>query len=37
MKSEEAEAMAQDEANPRLGQQVGSYKIVSLLGAGGMG
>ena len=33
----EARAMARDQADPRLGQQVGSYEIVSLLGAGGMG
>ena len=33
----EAQAMARDQADPRLGQQVGSYEIVSLLGAGGMG
>ena len=37
MKPEEAEATAPDQTNPRLGQQVGSYEIVSLLGAGGMG
>ena len=33
----EARVMARDQADPRLGQQVGSYEIVSLLGAGGMG
>ena len=33
----EAQAMARDQTGPRLGQQVGSYEIVSLLGAGGMG
>ena len=33
----EAKAMARGQADPRLGQQVGSYEIVSLLGAGGMG
>ena len=33
----EAKAMAQDQAYPLVGQQIGSYKIVSLLGTGGMG
>ena len=33
----EVEAKAMAQADPRLGQQVGSYEIVSLLGAGGMG
>ncbi len=33
----EAEAIAQDQANLMLGRQIGSYRIVSLLGAGGMG
>ena len=33
----EARAMVRNQSRPRLGQQVGSYEIVSLLGAGGMG
>ncbi len=33
----EAKAMAQDQANSMVGRQIGSYKIVSLLGIGGMG
>ena len=33
----EAKAMAQDQAYPLVGQQIGSYKILSLLGTGGMG
>ncbi len=33
----EVEAKAMAQADPRLGQQVGSYEIVSLLGVGGMG
>jgi eukaryotic-like serine/threonine-protein kinase len=32
-----AQAQAQDHAQSRAGQQMGSYKILSLLGSGGMG
>ena len=33
----EAEALAQDQASSMVGRQIGSYKIVSPIGAGGMG
>ncbi len=33
----EAEALAQDQAGSMVGRQIGSYKIVSQIGAGGMG
>lgn len=32
-----AEMLADDKTNSKIGQQIGQYKVVSLLGAGGMG